>query len=211
MKFEYFSKICGKKLKAEVEVSAKVINREALPEGTFIMDDGIISIEAEHFSKSSALKESRWERIKDYGKTLSSMKVYPTTVNFDEIGKAPGLTYRVMIEEDGKYILRGITAPTNNLESGRGMRYAVAVDGGEPIAADTLIKDFIVGTGYGKRNWSEGVLRNAHYAETAFVLTKGVHEFTVYPVDAGIVLQKFVLYTGVLPGSFFGPEESGRV
>ncbi len=195
----------------EVEVRAKMIDCESMETGTFIPDDGILSIEAEHFIESSDFQRCEWKKIKDYGKTLSSMKVYPTTVNFDELGKAPGLTYRVMTESDGTYTLRGITAPTNNLESGRSMRYAVAVDGGEPVAADTLIDDFTVGTGYGKRNWSEGVLRNAHYAETAFELTKGVHEFTVYPVDAGIVLQKFVLYKGKLPDSFFGPEESGRV
>jgi hypothetical protein len=195
----------------EVEIRVKIIDKTSLPEGTFVADDGIISMEAEHFAKTASFGSCEWKKIKDYGKTLSSMKVYPTTENFDEIGKAPSLTYRLTAEGDGEYILRGITAPTNNLAGDRSMRYAVSLDGNAPVEADTLTKDFTVGTGHGKRNWSEGVLKNAHYAETALNLTKGLHEITVYPVDAGIVLQKFVLYQGELPESFFGPEESGRI
>lgn len=195
----------------EVEVRAKVMDTLSLPKGTFVPEDGIICMEAEHFVKSEPYHGYEWKKLDEYGKTLSSMKIYPTTENFDEIGKAPSLTYRVLIEEEGDYTLRGIVAPTNILEDGRRMRYAVAVDESSPVEADTLTKDFFVGAGFRGTSWATGVLENAHKAETELSLSKGLHEITVYGLDAGVVLQRFVLYKGELPESFFGPEESGQV
>lgn len=200
----------GNGQKVVVEFAAIVIDKN-LPENTFVMVDGIASMEAEHYAEATTMDEFQWENIEDYGKTLSSMKVYPTTTNFDEIGEAPSLTYQVMVDEDSDYTLRAICAPTNNLEDGRRMRYAVSVDGQEPVVVDTLPEDFFVGAGAAGTSWADGVLKNCHTAENSFSLTKGQHTITIYAVDAGLVLQKLVLYRGELDDSFFGPEESPLV
>ena len=53
--------------------------REVTP-GTlrgFVEGDGYVSIEAEHYSKSNAVVDARWEKIDDYGRTLSAMSVFP--------------------------------------------------------------------------------------------------------------------------------------
>lgn len=199
----------GKQVK--VVVNATKIDAAALPEKTFVLTDDVVSMEAEHFCDSKEYGEFAWKKLDNYGKTLSSMKIYPTTMNFDEIGKAPALTYRVSVDKDGDYTLRGITAPTNNLEDGRRMRYAVSVDGSEPVVCDTLAEDFFVGAGSGGTSWAKGVLENCHTAESSHHLTAGIHEITIYGVDAGLVLQKLVLYRGKLKESFFGPEESPLV
>lgn len=197
----------GTDSEVKVAVHAVKINTADIPANTFIMTEKVASMEAEHFCESKSYDEFAWKTLDNYGKTLSSMKVYPTTTNFDEIGKAPSLTYRVLVDEDGDYTLRGITAPTNNLEDGRRMRYAVSIDGGEPIVADTLPESFFVGAG-GGASWGNGVLNNCHTAESKHHLSAGQHEITIYGVDAGLVLQKLVLYRGTLAESFFGPEES---
>ena len=141
------------------------------------------------------------------------MKIYPVDKNFDEIGKAPSMTYRVLIREGGEYTLRGITAPTNNLEDGRNMRYAVSVDDGVPTAVKTLPDEhYNIGSGhYRDRDWAEGVLNNCHYGENSVSLEPGVHTIRIYGVEAGLTLQKLILYRDILPESYFGPTESSRV
>ena len=195
----------------KVVVNAKKIDTSKLPGKTFVLTDDVASMEAEHFCDSKDYSGFSWKKLDRYGKTLSSMKIYPTTTNFDEIGKAPSLTYRVSVDKDETYTLRAITAPTNNLEDGRRMRYAVSVDGEAPVVCDTLAEDFFVGAGSGGTSWAKGVLQNCHTAQSSHKLTAGIHEITIYGVDAGLVLQKLILYRGKLKESFFGPEESPLV
>lgn len=198
----------------EVTVLVKVVAVDAsIPEGTFVETDGVVAMEAEHYVESDSQEGYEWKLLKEYGKTLSSMKIYPVDKNFDEIGKAPSMTYRVLIREGGEYTLRGITAPTNNLEDGRNMRYAVSVDDGVPIAVKTLPDEhYNIGSGhYRDRDWAEGVLNNCHYGENSVSLEPGVHTIRIYGVEAGLTLQKLILYRDILPESYFGPIESSRV
>lgn len=198
----------------EVTVLVKVVAVDAsIPEGTFVETDGVVAMEAEHYVESDSQEGYEWKLLKEYGKTLSSMKIYPVDKNFDEIGKAPSMTYRVLIREGGEYTLRGITAPTNNLEDGRNMRYAVSVDDGVPTAVKTLPDEhYNIGSGhYRDRDWAEGVLNNCHYGENSVSLEPGVHTIRIYGVEAGLTLQKLILYRDILPESYFGPTESSRV
>ena len=196
----------GQKVNVTVRFTAAV----DAPEGTFIERDGVVSIEAGHFAEKENFEGYEFEELKEYGKTLSSMKVYPSDRNFDEIGKAPCLTYRVYVKEAGVYMLKSITAPTNNLEDGRTMRYAVQVNDGEMKVGDTIPKEnYNIGGGpWEKKSWSMGVLNNSHYGITGHDLKAGYNEIHVYGVDAGLVLQKLVLYRSGLPESYLGPQES---
>ncbi len=186
---------------------------EQLPAGTFIERDGIISIEAEHFTENKEYKGYRYEKLNDYGKTLSSMKIYPVIGNFDVIGEAPCLTYSVCAKEAGEYTLHMITAPVNNLEDGRTMRYAVSVGGEKPVVGDTIPKEgYSIGGGpWTPGSWSMGVLNNCHCGMTSHTLKAGVNEVKVYGVEAGLVIQKLVFSRGELPESYLGPQESPRV
>lgn len=183
-----------------------------VPTGTFLERDGIISIEAEHFGQSVPYGEHHFEKLEDYGKTLSSMKIYPTIGNFDEIGEAPCLVYSVYVKEAGEYSLKAITAPGNNLENGRTMRYAVSVDDEIQIGDTVPSENYAIGGGaWGNpKSWSRGVLNNCHYGVTTHQLKAGVNEIRYYGVEAGLSLQKLILYRGELPESYLGPDESPR-
>jgi hypothetical protein len=195
-----------------VLVHAVVIGSE-IPSGTFIETDGVVSIEAEHYLENESMDGYQWCRLESYGKTLSSMKIYPLDRNFDEIGKAPALVYRMLIREGGEYTVRGITAPTNNLEDGRNMRYAVSVDDGKPEAVKTIPDEhYNIGSGhYYERDWAEGVLNNCHYGENKVSLAPGLHTIRIYGVEAGLVLQKLEIYKGERKKSYFGAAESACV
>lgn len=201
----------GQSIAVNVKYSTKVDN---IPAGTFIERDGIVSIEAGNYSKNEPFGEYRFKKLEEYGKTSSVMKIYPTLANFDEIGKAPCLTYSVYVKEAGEYSLKVITNPVNNLENGRTVRYAVSVNEESPVTGDTVLaaEEYKIGGGPWNvaHSWAEGVLNNAHYGITKHQLKAGVNEIRCYGVEAGLGLQKLVLYRGELPESNLGPAESPR-
>ena len=93
------------------------------------------------------------------------------------------------------------------------MRYAVSVDEGEVQEVKTIPDEhYNIGGGHWKeKDWAEGVLNNCHYGESTVTLEPGVHTIHIYGMEAGVVLQKLVLYKGDLPVSYFGPTENGYV
>lgn len=198
-----------------VIVKGNIVNSNGVSfdELTFVERDGYVSLEAERFSKENEYEGYAYKKLTEYGKTLSTMKIFPVDRNFDELKKSPSLTYYIYIREGGEYTLRGITAPTNNLMDGRNMRYAISFDDKEAVECKTILDEgYNIGGGnaYAK-DWGEGVLNNCHYGECKISLTPGVHSFTLYGMEAGVALQKFVLYKGDYKPSFFGPSECGYI
>ena len=179
-----------------------------LPEKTFVDTDGVIAIEAEHYTDNITLGGGEWKVIEDYGRTLSSMKVFPVTLDAKTPGvDAPYLEYRFVTKEAGNVTVYAYGAPTNNLSSETGMKYAVVIDDEKPQVVDT----FPVGTSVGRGNvWSSGVMQNCRINSTLHSLSKGeIHTLRFYMVDAGYVLQRIVIDCGNnLKKSFLGPEES---
>lgn len=191
----------------KVAVNAKIVNIQNLCPMTFVEAHDVVSIEAEHMIKSVVKSGNEWTVLKNYGRTLSSVKVLPVGVSFKKVEDAPYVKYSILINEDSDYTLNVYTAPTNNLQNDTRLRYAVGFDDEEPMVKDILPRDFIAGD-YNNIHWCRAVLDNIHISKTNHKLTKGVHTLRFYAVDAGVVLQKLVLSRGELPQSYFGPEES---
>lgn len=191
-----------------VKVKAVRYDITGLPPMTFIDTHGVVSIEAEHYAQNVPLGGGEWKVIDDYGRTLSSMKVFPTTLDAKKPGvDAPYLEYRFTSKSEDEVTVYIYLAPTNNLTVDTGMKYGVSVDSGKPKIVDTFKKTTPVG--YGKV-WEEGVMQNCRISKTKHKLDKQkVHTLRIYMVDAGFVLQKIVIDSGNnLLESFLGPEES---
>jgi len=188
-------------------LTAETIDSHDLPYMTFIENDDVVSIEAEHSSNNVAKSNVEWKVIENYGRSLSSVKMFPTTVSFENPEEAPYLEYIMNINEDLEYTLTTYVAPTNNLYVSSRLRYAVCFDGQAPSIADALPSNFVAGTN-GNISWEQAVIENIHTTTTTHKLGKGRHTLSFYGLDAGLVLQKLVLSKGKLPNSFLGPEES---
>lgn len=199
--------ICGADKVVKVDVNAVIINTDDLESMTFVESNNVISIEAEHMSNSVAKSGNEWTVLKNYGRTLSSVKILPVGVSFEKAEDAPYIEYSLRVNEDADYTLTVYTAPTNNLQNDTRLKYAVGFDDEKPVIKDILPKDFIAGD-YNNIHWCRAVLDNIHISETNHRLAKGVHKLRFYGLDAGIVLQKLVLSKDKLPESYFGPEES---
>lgn len=191
--------------KVEVNVMAQVIDTEGLEEMTFVETHDYVSIEAEHFTSTESKSGVSWKVIDNYGRSLSSLKMFPTDVSFEKPEDAPYLEYTLYVDEDADYILTTYTAPTNNLSHTSRLQYALQFDNNAPVVADTLPRDFVAG---GSNAWNNAVMANALIKSTHHLLTKGTHTLRFYGLDAGVVLQKLVLSKGPLPASYFGPQES---
>jgi len=183
------------------------IAADGLPGMTFVEAHRVVSIEAEHTAKRVAKSNVEWKTIDHYGKTLSSVKMFPTTVSFERVEDAPYLEYRIYVQEAGEFILTVYTAPTNNLSDTNRLKYGVSLDDGDVVVASSIPDDFEGGNLY-KGSWSDGVLENIHKSTTSHTLTAGLHVLRFYGLDAGLVLQKLVISRDPLPYSFFGPKES---
>lgn len=72
--------IKGNSQTVTLDVSAIVIDTSGLSEKTYVEAHDYIAMEASHYSAAGAGEGgAEWKEIEDYGRTLSSMKVFPTT------------------------------------------------------------------------------------------------------------------------------------
>lgn len=194
---------------ADIAVKLTAANpREITPAALrgFVESEGVVSIEAEHYSKSNDAGGARWEKIADFGRTLSAMSVFPVDSASKEAGAAsPSLEYRMYLFHAGKAEVNAILGPTQNFVPGRGLRFAMAFDGQPPQTVDTLEHNT-------QRDWEETVKDSVRYVKSSFTLAQpGYHTLKIWMVDPGIVVEKLVVDLGGMKPSYLGPPESYRV
>ena len=192
---------------SEVTVKLTAANPREITPATlrgFVESDGYVSIEAEHYSKNNAAGGARWEKIDDFGRTLSAMSVFPVDAASKEAGAAsPSLEYRMYLFHAGKADVNAVLGPTQNFVPGRGLRFAMAFDDQPPQIIDTLEHNT-------QRDWEETVKDSVRYVKSSFTLAQpGYHTLKIWMVDPGIVVEKLVVDLGVKP-SYLGPPESYR-
>jgi hypothetical protein len=114
------------------------------------------------------------------------------------------LEYRIHFFGSGTFQLETQLAPTQKLQPGAGMRYAVSFDDEAPqvvnVHADTSLAAW-------EKSVADGVsvFRTKH-----LIATPGEHVLKYWAIDPGLVLQKLVVDTGGLRPSYLGPPESYR-
>ncbi|HXC99237.1 MAG TPA: glycosyl hydrolase 115 family protein [Verrucomicrobiae bacterium] len=174
----------------------------------FVESGGVVSIEAEHFTKNVAANDIRWETIPDYGRTLSSMSVFPVTASsVMPPENSPHLEYKMYLFSTGQVEVTSIIAPTLNFVPGRGLRFAVSFDDEPPQIVTAVPKGFFVDNGV--RDWEQSVRDNCREIKSTHTIEKpGEHTLKIWMVDPAVALQKIVVNTGGLKPSYLGPPES---
>jgi hypothetical protein len=171
----------------------------------FVETQGYVSIEAEHFSTKTDSAWVHWEKIADYGRTLSSMAVVPdTAASMFEPRNGPSLEYRMYLFDPGIANVEAITAPTLNFVPGRGLRYAISFDEQPPQLIDVLADNSLVA-------WQTAVKNSVWISKSIHALSgTGYHTLKFCMVDPGLVLEKLVVDLGGVKPSYLGPPESYR-
>lgn len=171
--------------------------------GDFIETAGVVSIEAEHYARAVAPEKRAWLRIPDHGRTLSGMTTLPVDAPADGVPQMR-LEYQMQLASKGKVVVHVTLAPTQKIQPGPGLRYAISFDDDAPqivnLHADRSEKAW-------ERTVSDGatVLTSEHVIESA-----GKHTLKFWVIDPALVLQKLVVDTGALRDSYLGPPESPR-
>ncbi len=188
----------------------------------FVEANHLVSINAEHFTGKTAAGDVQWEKLPDYGETLSAMTVFPVTAASVE-GTQPAATleYRMYLFDSGKCDVQAILAPTNNFVPGRGLRYAISFDDQPPVVVDALADN-------SQKVWEQAVSDGVRKVTTTLTVDQpGYHTLKVRMVDPGVVLEKLVVgfadpsaprFPGApaanrsfIPDSYLGPPESYHV
>lgn len=176
----------------------------------FVESDGCVSIEAEHFTKKTDAGTKRWEKISDYGHTLSAMRAEAPADAQAAPGKdSPCLEYKMFLFSTGTFEIETIVAPTLNFIPGRGLRYAISFDDEAPQTVTVVPANFNAGNG--NRDWEESVKNNCRKVKSAHTISNsGYHTLKIWMVDPAVVVQKIVVNTGGVRPSYLGPPESFR-
>jgi hypothetical protein len=166
----------------------------------------IVAIEAEHFDRRIDAGGAGWAVIPGLGRSGDSVAIFPTTTAAAPPARiqadAPRLEYRRNFPAPGRFTMTIYLEPTQPIRAGRGLRFALGLDGQPPQEVIVDVRD-------GSAEWTQGVL-NAAITGTADVQVSaaGVHTVQLYGVDAGVVIDKMVFAIGPLPPSYLGPPET---
>lgn len=177
----------------------------------FVEAEGVVAMEAEHFTRAVGANGVRWQVIPQIGRTLSGVAPMPATAPSQAPGPgAPHLEYRVHLFSAGEVQVRAYFSPSLDTRGGQGLRYAVSMDGAPPQVVNAHADG---STRAGDRNpaWEQMVAQNVNVSVSRHrVDAPGEHVLRVWMVDPGLVLQRIVIDTGGLRPSYLGPPESFR-
>ncbi len=177
----------------------------------FVEGEGVVSIEAEHFTGRTGAGRSSWIRVEDYGHTLSAMRATapadapPATPGKD----SPCLEYRMHLFSAGKAEVGSIVAPSLNFQPHRALRMGVSFDDEAPQIVTLVPADYIAQ--HGNMDWEKCVGDNRRIVRTTHELAlPGDHILKIWMVDPGVVIEKLVVNLGGEKPSYLGPPESYR-
>jgi hypothetical protein len=195
-----------------VEIRAKNTATHGLPPMTFLENNGVIVMEANHFCGKKDAPAAGFIELKNYGRSGAGMKVFPTTVDFCERDEKPSLTYRFLVEESGNYTAEIWMTPANSVQNKRPLRFMLTTQGAAQSAAQVITAvpaDFMAGSNSDKR-WCAGALDQIRISKAPLTLEKGVREITIGALEAGLVLERVLVYRDGCPplASYLGPPES---
>jgi hypothetical protein len=173
--------------------------------GDFVERDGVVSILAGHFARHTELPSGAgWRSIPSLGRSGCAVTVLPSTAAIST-DAAPSLEYRFNIKTEAPATLHVRLLPTHPLVTGQGLRFAVAIDDASPLM-------LAVTKGFDPKSaeWNERVLANATEVieKLPAPLMPGWHTLRLVAVDAGVVIDKFVIDLGGVQRSYDGPAET---
>jgi hypothetical protein len=175
-----------------------------IAKGAYVEAGGIVAIEAEHHARATSVDGVSWKTIPNLGRTLSGVASYPSTAASSVPGKGAALEYLIDFEKAGPTDLTVFTAPSLDFRGGKGLTFAVSIDGAAPVVVNTIPDP-------SQKAWDKAVADNVRQLTTRLqVPSAGAHRVTLWRVDPGVVFERLVLSRGPLPGSYLGPVESVR-
>ncbi|MCO5947521.1 glycosyl hydrolase 115 family protein [Mucilaginibacter flavidus] len=187
------------------KVALEVLINKTLPANAsgFYEENGVVSIEAEHYTKVVGNKNVAWTIIPGYGRTLSGVMPAPVTAK-SQIpgGNGPHLEYTINLSDTGRVEFEAYISPAIDFTNTHGLRYAISIDNEQPQVIN-------INADQSPQAWSIDVSNNIKKLTSTHRISKtGRHVLKYWMVDPGVVLQKLVINCGGEKPSYLGPPES---
>lgn len=187
------------------EIEFTVDNPAEKLTGGFVPLDGIIAIEAEDYTDSRNWQDHKWTVIPDYGRTHSSMALYP--VEFTEQPnneEAPRLSYDFVLPEQTDLKVTIVTAPSLPFDPNRGMHLGISID--ENIVEKVSPGDLSQNGKHDSPDWERSVIRNCHqFVYKLSEVSMGKHTLHLTAINPQVVIQKIIIDCGGVKGTYLGP------
>ena len=193
-----------------IPVTVNITAAEQTDKAVYYGGDGVISIEAEHFTNSVKNGDYEWKIENDFGRSGDSVKAYPNRaakVATPNKENSAYLEYEVYFTSAGTFSVDLYRMPTINELSGATLRCRIGVDDETPVQfnGNTKTTDNSTGTDA----WGKGVLMNANVISASIRISEpGMHTIRLYNEDAGVIVDKFVIWTDAKTTSYYGAPES---
>ncbi|KAG8752462.1 hypothetical protein FRC14_007006 [Serendipita sp. 396] len=189
-----------------------VANSVAVPSGYhgFVESEGLISMQTEHYSRSTAVGGVSWELLPGYGRNSSSMSPSIAVDSHWQAGAGPALEFDFYSfnSNGGNVSVTVYSSPSLNAMSGHPLTYAVAIDSGAPVTVQPMPLESLTGSlpSIWNQNVAEAIIRST----TTHAAQPGKHTLKLYATEIGFVAEKIVVETvsGSTQYSFLGPPES---
>ncbi len=171
----------------------------------FVETNGCVSTEAEHFTRAVAPNGMHWQKVPDFGRTLSGMTPFPATASSQNLSpNGMRLEYQMYLFHVGPVSVETYLAPTQKFLPGDGFRYAISFDDETPQVIN-------IHANHAQADWERSVKDGVRVLRSKHTLAKpGYHILKFWVIDPGLVLEKVVVDTGGVRPSYLGPPESFR-
>jgi hypothetical protein len=187
------------------------VNKTSVASGFsgFVESNGVISIEAEHYTSVTSSGSASYMVIPDYGRTLSGVTLKPVTCPSQTTSSGPKLTYNFYtFTANSKATVTVYVGNSLNVDPTRPLKYAVSIDGGSATTVQP-IPNYTLGTLPG--GWDNNTKNNIWTTTSTFNIGAGSHSLNLWALEPGLVIQKIVIDLGGVKASYLGPPESKRV
>ncbi len=171
----------------------------------FIESNGIVSVEADHYSRAINMGKVQWKVIPDIGRTGNGISIFPVDIPSIELtAQSPRLEYDMFWSKEGEATVQIIASPTLDFNNYKGLHLAISIDDEKPQTIDMHADK-------SQREWERMVARNAKYITHKLRINgTGKHTLKIWAIDPAIILQKIIVSTVDIPKTHLGPEESFR-
>ncbi|KAF1832991.1 hypothetical protein BDW02DRAFT_553559 [Decorospora gaudefroyi] len=185
----------------------------AVPDGFkgHVESNGAVAMEMAHFSsRESGAGGSSLEVIPNYGRTHSGLTLMPSTAGTQSTGSGPKAVYSFFSYTTASNAKVTVYMPPSfNVDPGHPLKFAVALDGGNPSTV-TPIGRYTLGSM--PSGWKESVIDGARVVTTNIGRVEpGKHELSLWLLEPGTVVHRLVVDLGGVASSYLGPPESGTV
>lgn len=179
-----------------------LINQDFSANADFVESEGVISLEAAHFSAAQSKNGISWKTISNIGKTGDGITPLPVSKKMiDQIPDA-SVEYIINFQNTGIYHVTTYVSPTIDFYNKNGLHFGLSLN-------DDEIEPINI---HGAENyrWDNSVADNIiRVKSTVLVTKKGLNTLHLSSIDPGVVVQKIVLSKKrSLPKTYLGPSET---